>query len=211
VLHHGLLAWKPQSHVCPEVLSHYWGEHSSLDEMIEHTNWLQSVGYKASFEEMRRQWPHCSAALHWCYNEPWYTAANCSILSYPETPKPAYSAVAEALRPSLFSARIPHFDWDAGDRFTAEIWLLNDSPAPVTGDVRVTLCVGDVRLPLLDWKNASAPANRNLEGAQVCCTLPDVSASEMTLLLESSLGTSSYRLLYRPAKRVENKPRLLNQ
>lgn len=49
------------------------------------------------------------------------------------------------------------------------------------------------------------------EGAQVCCTLPDVSASEMTLLLESSLGTSSYRLLYRPAKRVENKPRLLNQ
>ena len=211
VLHHGLLAWKPQSHVCPEVLSHYWGEHSSLDEMIEHTNWLQSVGYKASFEEMRRQWPHCSAALHWCYNEPWYTAANCSILSYPETPKPAYSAVTEALRPSLFSARIPHFDWDAGDRFTAEIWLLNDSPTPVTGDVRVTLCVGDVRLPLLDWKNASAPANRNLEGAQVCCTLPDASANEMTLLLESSLGTSSYRLLYRPAKRVENEPRLLNQ
>ncbi len=211
VLHHGLRAWKPQSHVCPEVLSHYWGEPSSLDEMIEHSNWLQCVGYKTSFEEMRRQWPHCSAALNWCYNEPWYTAANCSILSYPEAPKPAYTAIRDALRPTLFSARIPHFDWQAGERFTAGIWLLNDSPASVFGDVSVTLLLGEQKIPLLTWQNATAAPNKNLEGASVCCILPNVDADEMTLLLESPIGSSSYRLLYHPAEKQAEKPRLMNQ
>ena len=94
---------------------------------------LQCVGYQLSFEEMRRQWPHCSAALNWCCNEPWNTAANCSIIAYPNTPKPAYEFIRSALRPALFSARIPHFVWKAGERFTAGIRLLNDSPAPAPG------------------------------------------------------------------------------
>ena len=212
LLHHGLKAWKPQSHVCPEVIRHYWGEPSSLEEMVEHTNWMQTVGYLASFEEMRRQWPHCSAAINWCYNEPWYTAANCSILSYPNMPKPAYFAVKNALRPALFSARIPKFDWRAGERFTASIWLLNDAPTAVAGDVKVTLCIGDVEIALLDWRNAATPANENLEGAQVCCILPNVDANEMTLKLTATNGLSGeYRLLYYPAVQKKKQPKLLNQ
>ncbi|MBQ9784886.1 MAG: hypothetical protein IJW29_05250 [Clostridia bacterium] len=211
VLHHGLKAWKPQSHVCPEVLKHYWGEPTSLSSMVEHTNWLQSVGYKASFEEMRRQWPHCSAALNWCFNEPWLTAANCSIISYPDTPKPAYEAVRNALRPVLFSARIPRFDWHAGERFTAGIWLLNDSQREICADVKVTLCIGDLALPLLNWQNATAAPNENTEGAQICCVLPSADATEMTLRLENGDGyASEYRLLYTPHAEVQ-KRKLMNQ
>ncbi len=212
LLHHGLRAWKPQSHVCPEILRHYWGEPNSLEEMIEHTNWLQYVGYQASFEEMRRQWPHCSAAINWCYNEPWYTAANCSIIVYPDTPKPAYYAIQASLRPSLFSARIPKFDWVAGERFTAGIWLLNDAQNTVTGSVKVTLEIGEARIPLLNWSDAHANANQNTEGAQVCCILPYVEeATDMTLYLEAEGGLeSSYRLLYRAPERKE-KIKLMNQ
>ena len=212
LLHHGLRAWKPQSHVCPEVLRHYWGEPTDLSQMVEHTNWLQCVGYQVSFEEMRRQWPHCSAALNWCYNEPWHTAAHCSIIAYPDTPKPAYASIQSALRPTLFSARIPHFDWKAGDRFTAGIWLLNDAPADVTGNVQVTLEIGDTRIPLLDWKQAHSNGNQNTEGAQVCCILPYVEgATEMLLRLESDSGMgSTYRLLYRAPIRKEQK-KLMNQ
>ena len=212
LLHHGLKAWKPQSHVCPEVLAHYWGEPTSLEEMVEHTNWLQCIGYRTSFEEMRRQWPHCSAALNWCYNEPWYTAANCSILSYPAQPKPAYYAVKDALRPTLFSARISKFDWKAGERFTAGIWLLNDSIASVTANVRVTLQIGEHEIELLRWDNATATPNSNTEGAQVCCVLPNVDVTEMTLCLENEEGfASQYRLLYRPTQKAVQKARLMNQ
>ena len=143
---------------------------------------------------------------------PWFTAANCSILSYPATPKPAYFAVKNALRPALFSARIPKFDWRAGERFTAGIWLLNDAPTAAAGDVRVTLCIGDTEILLLDWHGAHTEANRNLEGAQVCCVLPDVDAAEMTLKLTATGGLSSeYRLLYYPAVQKKKQPKLLNQ
>ncbi len=212
VLHHGLQAWKPQSHVCPEILEHYWGEAHTLSDMIEHSNWLQCVGYQVSFEEMRRQWPHCSAALNWCYNEPWLTAANCSLLSYPATPKPAYNAVKQALRPVLFSARIPKFDWTAGERFTAAIWLLNDSPQSVRADVTVVLKVGGEELPLLDWKQAVADANTNTEGATICCRLPNTDAEDMMLCLRSRDGFGSeYRLLYRPTATMAEGPRRMNE
>ena len=212
LLHHGLKAWKPQSHVCPEILEHYWGEPKSLSDMVEHSAWLQSVGYLASFEEMRRQWPHCSAALNWCYNEPWITAANCSILSYPDLPKPAYFSVQSALRPVMFSARIPKFDWRAGETFRAGIWLLNDTQSAVRANVKVLLRIGAQTIPLLTWEGAEAAVNSNTEGAQVCCVLPHVDADEMTLCLQSENGlSSSYRLLYRCPVPEEKRTRTMNQ
>ena len=54
---------------------------------------LQCEGYKAIYEEARRQKPYCSMALNWCFNEPWPTAANNSIINWPNIPKPAFYAV----------------------------------------------------------------------------------------------------------------------
>ena len=131
---------------------------------------------------------------------------------YPARPKPAYYEVGKALRPTLFSARIPRFDWTAGERFTAGIWLLNDSPEDAHGSVKVTLKIGSTVIELLEWNGAFAPANTNTEGAQVCCILPDVDAEEMTLILTSGGNLSSeYRLLYRPMVKNEEKTKLLNQ
>ena len=192
LLHHAFKAWKTQSHACLPILEEYFGKPNSLSDLIEQSNLLQSEGYKAIFEEARRQAPYCSAALNWCFNEPWKTAANCSVIMYPATPKPALSAIGLSLRPSLFSARIPKFDWKSGERFKAEIWLLNDSPMSVSASVRVSLRIGDTVIPLLDWKNATTGAGANLEGAQVCCVLPLVEgAKEMTLVLDSENGLSS--------------------
>ena len=211
LLHHAVKAWKPESHACIPTLEKYFGPAKSLSEVIEQSNFLQCEGYKAAFEEMRKQWPHCSAALNWCYNEPWSTAANLSIIMYPAKPKPAYYAITEALRPVLFSARIPKFDWKSGEVFKAEIWMLNDSPFAADGEVSVSLKVGNSVLPLLDWKNVHTEANTNLQGAQVCCVLPnEADAKEMTLVLTAPNGMSSeYRLLYAPKSNVK-KPKILN-
>lgn len=198
-LHHAMKAWLPQSHACIETLEAYFGKSATLEERIAQSDWLQTEGMKAIFEEARKQAPHCSAALNWCFNEPWITAANCSIVRYPAIPKPSYYAVRDALRPVLFSARVPRFDWCSGERFTAEIWLLNDSNREVCASVEVILKIGDIELFLLNWKNAKAEAAVNTEGASVCCRLPYVDTEHMTLILRAADGemSSEYKLLYK--------------
>ncbi len=197
-LHHAMRAWRPQSHACMEILEMYFGKEASVAQRVAQSDWLQVEGMKAIFEEARRQWPHCSAALNWCFNEPWITAANCSVVRYPAIPKPGYFAVKDALRPILFSARIPRFDWKSGERFTAQIWLLNDGTEACSSSVEVFLKIGDHEIPLLSWKNAYTEAGQNIEGASVCCVLPEADEKEMTLILKAENGefSSVYKLLY---------------
>ncbi len=202
-LHHAVRAWMAQSHACAETLEMYFGK-GTVAQKVEQSNWLQTEGMKAIFEEARRQWPHCSAALNWSFNEPWLTAANLSIVRYPAIPKPGYYAVKGALRPALFSARIPKFDWKSGERFTAEIWLLNDGIMPVEGSVEVLLKIGDREIPLLTWNGAHTDAQTNKEGASVCCVLPEEEANNMVLVLKAADGrmSSEYKLLYEKRKKV---------
>ncbi len=210
-LHHAVRAWMAQSHACVEVLEMYFGKDATVSERVEQSNWLQVEGMKAIFEEARRQSPHCSAALNWAFNEPWMTAANLSVLRYPDIPKPGYYAVKAALRPALFSARIPKFDWKSGERFTAEIWLLNDSPEARDGSVEVFLQIGETEISLLQWKGASAEAQTNIEGASVCCMLPAVDTDRMRLVLRAADKdmSSEYTLLYERKKQTP-KPKGMN-
>jgi beta-mannosidase len=94
--------------------------------MVKSGQWIQREGYKCIYEEARRQKPWCAMALNWCYNEPWPTAANNSLINYPAKPKPAFYAVASSCRPVLASARIPKFRWKKGEQFSVELFILND-------------------------------------------------------------------------------------
>jgi len=196
-MHHAIGAWLPQSHACLEILEHYFGKDADLDTRIAQSDWLQSEGSRAMYEEARRQAPHCSGALNWCFNEPWITAANCSIVSYPAQPKPAYFAVREALRSVCASARIPKFDWVSGEEFTAQLWLLNDSGETVTREVKAALEIGGVEYPLIS-QTITAQPRCNAQGVQVYLRLPRVAATQMVLHLDTGDDArSSYRLCYR--------------
>ena len=201
--HFGLGQSNYNGWVCPEILDRYFGEDTSLEERIFHSNWLQSAGCKAIFEESRRQWPHCSMSLNWCYNEPWVCAANQSLLTYPAKPKPGYYAVKEALRPTLASARIPKFDWKGGENFTAELWYLNDSPEIVSDTIRVTVKIGDQEYPMLTWETGNVEANTNKLGPAINLALPcEADTNQLELILESAEGRSSrYVLLLRSGKK----------
>ena len=211
VAHHGFGAWGKSTWLCLDILEKYFGKPASLEDVVEQSNWLQCAGYQGAFEEMRRQWPHCSMMMNWCYNEPWITAANNSIISYPAIPKSAYEYVKSAMRPKLFSARIAKFNWKADETLEAELWLLNDTPETITGKVHVTLTVGDTVIELLDWQ-AEAGANGNCHGPTVRCILPNVETDRLTLTLRSEEGMSStYCLRYTPKKKVAPRPKVLNQ
>jgi beta-mannosidase len=205
--HHAFNAWEtePSSWLCTAIIEHYFGKASSLEQLVARGEWLQAEGYKSVFEEARRQSPRCSMALNWCYNEPWPSAANNSIINYPAAPKPSYYAVQAACRPLLASARIPKFQWNAHELFSAELWLLNDAPAAQTGGELVATLECDGRsTELLRWSFAALTPQQTLAGPSVRVVLPDTDSGEFTLILSIARHAnwnSKYRLSLRPAPR----------
>jgi beta-mannosidase len=184
--HFAFDAWDgdKDSWLMPAILAKYLGAPTDLDDLVRKSQLLQSVGYRAIFEEARRQKPRAAMALNWCFNEPWPCAANNSLVAWPAEPKPALAAVAASLRPVLASARVPRFDWRQADWFEAELWLLNDSPAPLpAGRMEAVLKIGAHELPLLTWEFPAAPANQNLRGPTCRVQLPALDAPTMTLVL----------------------------
>ena len=198
-LHHAFGAWGAERWLCMDVLEQYAQEPlDAIEKVVAQAEWLQCEGYKAIFEEARRQAPYCSMAINWCYCEPWITAAGNSLITYPVKTKPAYYAVQSSLRPVLASARIPRFDWNAGECFHAELWLLNDAPEAAKETIKVSVRLNGVEYPLLTWETGDVEANHNKIGPTVNWVLPDVDATEFTLCLSTDSGASSeYRLCYR--------------
>ena len=104
----------------------YFGETTNTKEYIEYSEFLSCVGYTYIFEEARRQ-PMCSMAINWCFNEPWYCAANNSLVSYGNVKKKSYAAVKKALAPVTPSLRLKKFDYRLNEKVVCEIHVLNDS------------------------------------------------------------------------------------
>lgn len=202
VAHHGFKAWGHERWVCQSVYERYFGVPQSLEQMVEGQQWMQNEGYRGAFEEMRRQWPHCSMSINWDYNEPWITAAGNELITYPTKINPCYYYVQKAMRPTLFSAKIPKFDWKEGETFEAELWLLNDAPEAAHGKVHVTARVGEETFDLLEW-SAETGANSHKRGPTVRFVLPRAEGeNKVVLTLSAENGMESeYEYLYRPKSR----------
>ncbi len=183
--HHAFKAWEGNTWLCPEILEHYFGKASTLEELIEKSQWLQCEGYKAIFEEARRQKPYCAMALNWCYNEPWPSAANNSLIVYPAIPKPAFYAVSNACRPVCASARIHRFVWKADDEFYTDLYLLNDKYEELPQmNVSVVLEADNQRLVIATWKTPEGRPNTNIVGPTIRYRLPKWNSDRMTVRLE---------------------------
>ena len=183
--HHAYNAWVGDTWLMPDMIEHYFGKSEDLQELVERGQVLQSEGYKAIYEEARRQKPYCSMALNWCFNEPWPTAANNSIISWPNWPKPAFYAVKDACRPVLASARNSKFSWSRGEVYSTQLWMLSDLHESLEGGVlKATLISGRKHLELGNWEFGGADPNTNLEGPVVRAQLPSWKTGRFTLLLQ---------------------------
>ena len=214
--HHAFGAWMGDTWLMKDLLTDYFGEAASLEELVAAGQWLQSEGYKCIFEEARRQKPYCSMALNWCYNEPWPTAANNSLINYPNNPKPAFYDVSASCRPVLASARIPKFRWQEGETFTGDLFILNDRYEDLPGGkTTVSLVAGEQRIVILNWDYLSIEKNKNLAGPSVRYVLPHFDTSKITLELSSEdhpEWNSSYTLHYQAAEaKTEVTTPVLNQ
>ena len=205
VSHHAFDAWGADNgtHLMLHLQDDYFGPHRSLEEIAERGALLQSEGLKCLFEEARRQKPRCSMALNWCFDEPWLTAANESIVNWPAHPKPAYYAVAGSLRPVLASAKISKYRWREGEAFDPELWLLNDAPtATGAGVVEVFAEAAGESILLLRWDHPALEPNVNLPGPLLRFRLPRWNTTRFDLVLKAAGHPemdSRYTLAYVPA------------
>ncbi len=202
--HHAFGAWHgdTKSWLMPWISEYYFGKSDTLEEVVERGQWLQSEGYKAIYEESRRQKPRCSMAINWCYNEPWPSAANNSLIAWPLDVKPALRAVGESCRPQLLSARLPRFMWHSSDYFELELWVLNDRYQAMPADeVIAYLKLGDERVDLGVWSHDGVEENKNLKGPEMKIRLPESDSDAMEVCLESKKNSSlnsTYRLRFLP-------------
>jgi beta-mannosidase len=178
--HHAFDALLPDTWLDLPAIEHYFGPSASLEELVSKGQIMQSEGFRGLYEEARRQKPRCGMALNWCLNEPWPTAANNSLISWPCEPKPALKAVGEACRPALASARISRFLWRAGEWFDPEIWILNDSPLSVRSGTLVASVDDHV---LLTWEYPEIAPNQNLRGPIIGFQLPELAGDRFELRL----------------------------
>ncbi len=187
-VHHAFGSWGEKRWACPDVIEHYFGKQESLEDTVKYSQRLQCFGYKACFEEARRQWGYCSMAINWCFNEPWITAANNSLITYPDIKKPAYYAVKDALRPVMASARVPRYSYTAGDKLEFEVWYHNDTLSEREDKVTLKIVLGDKVLYSSKWETGVLPPMSCRKGLSVSFTLPD---HEKKVILKIVLETEN--------------------
>ena len=200
--HHAYNAWVGNTWLCEDIIADYFGKSDSLEDLVANGQLLQGEGYKCIFEEARRQKPYCAMAINWCYSEPWPTAANNSIVSYPNLPKPGFYAVKNACRPVLASARFSKFQWKEGETFFADLWMLNDHYKDIPGG-KVTIKIAGDNAPItvLHWDYTSMKANINQAGPSIRCQLPAWKTDRFKVILEVEGHpeyNSEYTLAYQP-------------
>lgn len=186
--HHAFKAWQSDDDwFSSRYIKKFIGEKASSEEIINQGVYIQSLSYQYLYEEMRKQWPYCSMALNWCFNEPWPTAAGNSLVNYPAIPKPCYFTVKDALRPQKASLRITKLLWNHGETFSAGIWLLNDDPKSINaGDITVFTVFDNVEKEQMKWTHEGTAAMTNLEGPTVTFKIPKNNSKELKIILRSS-------------------------
>ncbi len=184
--HHAFNAWLGDTWLMRHVIEKYFGPCDCLEQLVEYGHILQSEGYKAIYEEARRQKPYCSMALNWCYNEPWPTAANNSLLNWPAIKKPAFEAVKQACRPVMASARFAKFLWSPDEILNCELWILNDSFEPIPSGTLTAHLEAEVKIEIGSWQHPAVPANANLKGPALSADLSIFKNRLIRLILTST-------------------------
>jgi beta-mannosidase len=160
------------------VIEKYFGKIESLEGLVKYSQLLQCEGFKFIYEEARRQKPFCSMALNWCYQEPWPTAANNSLICWPNETKPVYYHVTNACRPVLASVRIPKFEWTEGEDFTCDLYLLNDTYDRLANEkVSVVMQYDGTEKVLTSWDCPGGEGFKNIKGPSVQAKIPAMKAN----------------------------------
>ena len=115
------------------MLYSLFGQFSCLEDLVWASQFIQSEGLRYAIEEFRRRRPLCSGSLFWCFNEPFPTAANNSVVDWSGQPKMAYYFIRKSYKAVNVSAKYEHLIWAKDEKFEAFLWGSVDSTSFLTG------------------------------------------------------------------------------
>ena len=186
-----------------------------LEALIQASQRAQAHGLQVAIEHYRRRKAlGAGGLLVWQLNEPW-PAISWALVTYDRQPKPAYDVVRRLLAPQLISLQYPLRPYEAGDRFSAAVWVVSDSHFPLQRcRVQVTL-----------WDRAGQPACQlgreidvDADSAAIVdhlrCTLPPGGGWRVTCQLlrdEHTLAANEYDLTVHDGIRPAPLQRLRNR
>jgi beta-mannosidase len=111
-----------------EALRRYWrpAEELSLEDYVRWSQTIQAEALKFAVEHWRRRKFDSAGCMFWMYADCW-GEVGWTVIDYYLNRKPSYWAVRRAYAPVLVSLK----EAEAG----VEVWLVNDTREPVTGDL----------------------------------------------------------------------------
>ena len=109
-----------------------FGPSSGIDELIMKGQLYQALGDAFDMEFCRAHKFRNSGFLTWQYNDIW-PCLSWSVVDWYGTPKAAYYFMKRASRPIHASADFERYLWKGGEKFSSEIYLLNDTELAVRG------------------------------------------------------------------------------
>lgn len=206
--HFGFGTWEviPDAWLTPSIIEHYFGEQVALEDLLDHGQRLQYEGLRFVYEEARRQQPHCSIAMNWCFNEPWPVVANCSVIEYSGMPKAGYEAIQHACRPFCPSLRFDKFVFHPGETAIFEAWLLNNTDEELAeADLVLQVSCGNWQQSFQLKARCTSNSN-NLKAEAISVRLPKGADQQQDLKLiiswpgnqQHKVESSTYTLLLKP-------------
>lgn len=103
---------------------------NDIEDFVDFTMLCQAEGLKFGIEHFRRRKPHCSGALIWQHNDCW-PCVSWSLIDYDGVAKSSFYTVTKAFAPVMASFR--------RDDDAAELWVINDTLKPLSGEATVAL------------------------------------------------------------------------
>ena len=145
-------------------------------------------------------------ALNWCYQEPWPSAANNSLINWPNEIKPAYYHVKNACRPILASVRVKKFEWREGEDFTCDIFILNDTYDKLPpAKVKVFIQYDNMEKEFISWDCPGSDPFKNAQGPTANIKIPPMTSPffSIQIRVEGKPEYNSTYTLYNGKLKVE--------
>ncbi len=103
-----------------------FGSPTSTDDFIRKSQLYQALANSFNMEYCRENKFENSGLLIWQYDDIW-PCVSWSMVDWYGTPKPSYYYMKRASRPIHVGADFERYIWKAGEEFSADIYLLNDT------------------------------------------------------------------------------------
>jgi beta-mannosidase len=150
-----------------------FGESKNIDELIMRSQLYQALGNEYDMEFCRSNKFRNSGFLVWQYNDIW-PAVSWSIVDWYGTPKPSYYFMKRASRPIHISADYERYLWKTGEDFKSDIYLLNDTQSPSTGNKYVAKLISSDGKILTEKKgSAETAANCSAKIGEIEYVIPE--------------------------------------